>query len=85
MAGVHIGDGAIIAARAVVTKDVGPYAIVGGIPAKEIRKRFDLDVIGQLQALKWWDWSVDEIRRCLPFLTNGNMSELLAFEGDRQL
>lgn len=48
MAGVHIGDGAIIAARAVVTKDVPPYTIVGGTPAKEIRKRFDAEVIEQL-------------------------------------
>lgn len=51
MAGVHIGDGAIIAARAVVTKDVPPYTIVGGTPAKEIRKRFDAEVIQQLLML----------------------------------
>ena len=65
-----------------MTKDVAPYAIVGGTPAKEIRKRFDLDTIGQLQALKWWEWPVDEIRRCIPFLTNGNVGELLAVERD---
>lgn len=51
MAGVHIGDGAIIASRAVVTKDVPPYTIVGGTPAKKIRLRFDEDTIAQLQEL----------------------------------
>ena len=78
MAGVHIGDGAIIAARAVVTKDVPPYTIVGGTPAKEIRKRFDAEVIQQLLILKWWDWSTDEIRQCLPYIAEGKLNELLA-------
>lgn len=77
MAGVHIGDGAIIAARAVVTKDVPPYTIVGGTPAKEIRKRFDAEVIQQLLMLKWWDWSADKIRKCLPYIAGGKMDELL--------
>ena len=78
MAGVHIGDGAIIAARAVVTKDVPPYTIVGGTPAKEIRKRFDTQTIQQLLILKWWDWSTDEIRQCLPYIAGGKLNELLA-------
>ena len=80
MAGVHIGDGAIIAARAVVTKDVPPYTIVGGTPAKEIRKRFDAEVIQQLLMLKWWDWSTDEIRQCLPYIAEGKLDELLAMK-----
>ena len=83
MAGVHIGDGAIIAARAVVTKDVPPYTIVGGTPAKEIRKRFDAEVIQQLLMLKWWDWSADKIRKCLPYITEGKMDELLIIKKDR--
>ncbi|WP_300699623.1 CatB-related O-acetyltransferase [Bacteroides sp.] len=77
MAGVHIGDGAIIAARAVVTKDVPPYTIVGGTPAKEIRKRFTADIIEQLLMLKWWNWPIDRIKQYLPYLTKGNLDYLL--------
>ena len=76
MAGVHIGDGAIIAARAVVTKDVAPYTIVGGSPAKEIRKRFDTSTIQRLQHLKWWNWSIQKIRQNLSYLTTGNIDGL---------
>ncbi len=54
--GVTIGDGAVIAAGAIVTKDVPPYSIVGGNPAKEIRKRFDDETIGNLLQIKWWEW-----------------------------
>lgn len=80
MAGVHIGDGAIIAARAVVTKDVPPYTIVGGTPAKEIRKRFDAEVIEQLLIQKWWDWSTDKIHQCLPYIAEGKLDELIAMK-----
>lgn len=83
MAGVHIGDGAIIAARAVVTKDVPPYTIVGGTPAKEIRKRFDAEVIQQLLLLKWWNWFTDKIRKCLPYIMEGKMNELLTRNEER--
>ena len=78
MAGVHIGDGAIIGTRAVVTKDVPPYTIVGGIPAKEIRKRFNHDIINRMQALKWWNWPVDKIREFLPYLKDGRWDKLQA-------
>lgn len=61
-AGVHIGDGAIIGAHAVVVHDVEPFSIVAGIPAKEIRKRFDSETIEKLQVLKWWDWTDDKLK-----------------------
>ncbi len=80
MAGVHIGDGAIVGTRAVVTKDVPPYTIVGGVPAKEIRKRFSPEVIVRLQALKWWNWPVDKIREYLPYLMRGDLDKLPAVD-----
>ncbi len=76
MPGVRIGDGAVIGTRAVVTRDVEPYAIVGGNPAKAIRKRFDDRQIGLLLEMKWWDWSDDQLSGAMPLLTTGNIAEL---------
>ena len=63
MAGITIGDGAIIGTNSVVTKDVEPYAIVGGNPAKLIKKRFSDDEIKDLLEIKWWDWEIEKITR----------------------
>ena len=76
MAGVTIGDGAIIGTRALVTKDVPPYTIVGGIPSKEIRKRFDENTISKLLQLKWWDWSVEKIAANIQAIQTGNLEKL---------
>lgn len=78
MAGVTIGDGAIIGTRALVTKDVAPYTIVGGIPAKPIRKRFSEQIISSLLEIKWWNWPEDRIARNINAITHGLPPDLVS-------
>lgn len=76
MSGVHIGDGAIIGTRAVVTKDIEPYTIVGGLPAKPIRKRYSQDTILKLEELRWWDLPYEQIKLLLPAVKSGDIAVL---------
>ena len=71
-----IGDGAVIGSRAVVTKDVLPYTIVGGVPAKTIRRRFDEDTVEELLGLRWWDWPEEVIRENIPAIQSGCVEQL---------
>jgi virginiamycin A acetyltransferase len=76
MPGVHIGDGAIVATRALVTDDVPPYAVVGGIPARVIKKRFNDETIELLKTLKWWDWDVAKVKTNVDALMSGDVKKL---------
>ncbi len=76
MTGVTIGDGAIIATNSTVVKDVEPYAVVGGNPAREIKKRFAEETIEKLLRLKWWDWSLEKINDNLQNLTDNKIDRL---------
>ncbi|MCF6245057.1 MAG: CatB-related O-acetyltransferase [Sulfurovum sp.] len=80
MAGVNIGSGAVVSARAVVVKDVAPYAVVGGNPAVVIKYRFDDETIDKLLKEKWWDWSEEEVKSAMPLICSGNTQGLTEFK-----
>lgn len=74
--GVSIGHGAVIGSRAVVTRDVEPYAIVAGNPAREIRKRFPPDQVAMLLEMQWWDWPLAAIQAAMPLICSGDIAGL---------
>ena len=76
MAGVKIGDGAIIATNATVVSDVKPYTIVGGNPAREIKKRFSPEIVERLLKLQWWNWNIEKITKNVQNLTDLDIDKL---------
>ena len=76
--GAHIGDGAIIGANSVVGGEVSPYAVVIGNPARELRKRFDDDLINLMLKFRWWDKSIEEIDALIPILSCGDLEKVKA-------
>lgn len=78
MPGVTIGDGAVIAAKSVVTKDVPPYTIFGGNPAQVIKQRFDDDIIEKLLEIAWWNWDIKKISANLEKITAADIKALLS-------
>ena len=76
MPGMHIADGAVIASRAVVSKNVGPYEIWGGNPARLIKRRFADDDIAKLLQIKWWDWSLETLKQNLHHLRSADVKSL---------
>lgn len=80
MPGVHIGNGAVIATRSVVTKDVEPFAIVGGNPARPIRSRFDEPTRDALMEIAWWDWDAEKITRNVGAICSGDLEALRSAE-----
>jgi acetyltransferase-like isoleucine patch superfamily enzyme len=77
LSGVRIGDGAVIAAKSVVTKDVEPYSIVGGTPAKLIKYRFPQEIIDKLIKLKWWEWDDAKVKKNIEILCSDRIGELI--------
>ncbi len=77
LSGVSIGNGAVIASRSVVTKDVGSYEIWGGNPAKFIKHRFSKERIEQLEQIKWWEWEISDIINAAPNLCSNNFDALV--------
>lgn len=81
LSGVSVGDGAIIGARAVVTRDVAPYAVVAGNPARQIKSRFTVEQVDALVRIRWWDWPIEKIYERQSVLCGGSVDEFIACFG----
>jgi len=84
LSGLTIGHGAVVATRSVVAGNVPPYAIVGGIPAKIIRFRFNQSTIDRLLAAAWWDWPDEKVRRAIPLLLQNDVEEFLVWSAENE-
>lgn len=84
LSGVTIGHGAIVAARSVVTRDVPPYAIVAGSPAKPLGHRFPPEVVERLLEIAWWNWDDERIREAIPLLSSPNIDLFLQQYGSTE-
>lgn len=83
LSGVRIGDGAVVGARSVVAKDVKPYSIVSGNPARHIRFRFDPDKISKLMEIEWWNWQDQVIQGAAPYLLSNDVNALIDYNNAR--
>lgn len=84
LSGVHIGDGAVVAAGSLVTKDVPPYAVVGGVPSRLIRMRFAEEHVHALQAIRWWEWPEERLRSAVGLLSSGEVESFIQKYGNLQ-
>jgi virginiamycin A acetyltransferase len=84
LAGIKIGNGAIIAANSFVTKDVGAYATVAGNPAKVVKTRFSPKQVDKLEKIQWWNWPGEEINQCSVLLRGTNVAELFKYARDKK-